>query len=180
MGDFIKQIEAVLTEGDILTGNNVSERVAGIWRSDNIQAQAIVRPTSTAEVSALDRALPRARAVSSHAWRAHRPRTRRRRRARGRRHLHGTHEPYRGHRQLGAHHDRASGRTAAGDPRSRCRVGSHVPGRSRRPRLVSDRRQCCDQRRWFAGDPLRDDAWKTCWASKRCWPTVASCPHSTT
>ncbi len=53
MSDFIKQIEAILSDGDILTGTDVTERVAGIWRSDNIEAQAIVRPTSTAEVSAL-------------------------------------------------------------------------------------------------------------------------------
>lgn len=53
MHDFIQQIRAGLTNGDILTGTDVNARVAGIWRSDNIEAQAIVRPTTTAEVAAL-------------------------------------------------------------------------------------------------------------------------------
>ena len=53
MSDFIHQVETILDDGDILTGTDVTDRVAGVWRSDTIQAQAIVRPTSTAEVAAL-------------------------------------------------------------------------------------------------------------------------------
>ena len=53
MPDFIKRIQSVLTNGDILTGSDVNARIAGTWRSDNIEAQAIVRPTTTAEVAAV-------------------------------------------------------------------------------------------------------------------------------
>ncbi len=35
----------------VLTGDSVSNRSAGIWRTDTVQAKAIVRPTSTDEVS---------------------------------------------------------------------------------------------------------------------------------
>ncbi len=35
----------------VLTGSAVSERSAGIWRKDSVQAKALLRPTSTEEVS---------------------------------------------------------------------------------------------------------------------------------
>ena len=51
VGEFVKQIEAVLNKGDVLTGEDVTNRTAGVWRQDTIQARAIVRPTSTNEVA---------------------------------------------------------------------------------------------------------------------------------
>ncbi len=55
MSDILDDIRAVLGAGDILTGDAVSGRAAGIWRSDHIAALAIVRPTTTAEVAAVMR-----------------------------------------------------------------------------------------------------------------------------
>jgi len=44
-------LRAELGSASVLTGADVSSRSAGIWRSDTVQAKAIVRPTSTDEVS---------------------------------------------------------------------------------------------------------------------------------
>jgi len=44
-------LRAELGTAAVLTGSDVSSRSAGIWRSDTVQAKAIVRPTSTEEVS---------------------------------------------------------------------------------------------------------------------------------
>ena len=53
MSDLLAAIKSVLTDGDVLSGRDATERLAGIWRSDTIQAEIIVRPTSTAEVAAV-------------------------------------------------------------------------------------------------------------------------------
>lgn len=49
----IVQLRELLDESGLLLGSNVTERGAGIWRSDNIQAQVLVRPKTTEEVSAI-------------------------------------------------------------------------------------------------------------------------------
>jgi FAD/FMN-containing dehydrogenase len=53
MNDLLAAIKGVLTDGDVLSGRDATQRAAGIWRSDTIQAEIIVRPTSTAEVAAV-------------------------------------------------------------------------------------------------------------------------------
>ena len=53
MSDLVAAIKGVLTRGDVLTGSDATQRAAGVWRTDTIQAQIIVRPTSTAEVAAV-------------------------------------------------------------------------------------------------------------------------------
>jgi FAD/FMN-containing dehydrogenase len=52
-GELIDQLRALLDESGLLLGSTVTERGAGIWRSDNIQAQVLVRPKTTEEVSAI-------------------------------------------------------------------------------------------------------------------------------
>lgn len=42
---------AALPKGTVILGGAVTERSAGIWRSDQIQAQVLVRPKTTEEVS---------------------------------------------------------------------------------------------------------------------------------
>ena len=44
-------LRSALGESEVLTGADVHNRSAGIWRSDTVQAKAIVRPVSTAAVS---------------------------------------------------------------------------------------------------------------------------------
>ena len=51
MDDVIEQLGVITGKGGVLTGDDVSSRASGIWRSDGIQARAIVRPRSTEEVS---------------------------------------------------------------------------------------------------------------------------------
>lgn len=51
--DFLDALRRVLTHGDLLLGEDVTSRAAGVWRSDHLHAGAIVRPTSTEEVSAV-------------------------------------------------------------------------------------------------------------------------------
>ncbi len=51
MGDLLEAIGEVVGAGGVLTGEDVASRASGIWRSDGIAAQAIVRPRGTAEVS---------------------------------------------------------------------------------------------------------------------------------
>ena len=53
MSDLIDALKGVLTSGDVLSGSDVTNRAAGVWRTDTIKARAIVRPTSTAEVAAV-------------------------------------------------------------------------------------------------------------------------------
>jgi len=48
-------LRAALGASAVLTGTDVSGRAAGIWRSDTIQAKAIVRPQSTEEVATVMR-----------------------------------------------------------------------------------------------------------------------------
>jgi FAD/FMN-containing dehydrogenase len=49
----LEALTGVLGTGGVLLGEDVSNRSAGIWRDDNIQAAAILRPKSTQEVSAV-------------------------------------------------------------------------------------------------------------------------------
>lgn len=47
----IQQLSEILSPGGILQGLDVSQRKAGIWRDEQITAQAIVRPQTTEQVS---------------------------------------------------------------------------------------------------------------------------------
>lgn len=49
----IQQLSAILPPEGILQGQDVSQRKAGIWREDLIDAQAILRPHTTEQVSAI-------------------------------------------------------------------------------------------------------------------------------
>ncbi len=51
MTDVVTALTETLGEDCVLTGEAVRERASGIWRSDPIQAKAIVRPRSTEQVS---------------------------------------------------------------------------------------------------------------------------------
>ena len=51
MSDIVEQLEAITGTGGVLSGDDVSSRASGIWRSDTIAAKAIVRPRTTEEVS---------------------------------------------------------------------------------------------------------------------------------
>ena len=51
MNEIVQELTRITGDGGVLTGDDVSSRASGIWRSDGIQAQAIVRPNSTEEVS---------------------------------------------------------------------------------------------------------------------------------
>ena len=51
MTDVVTALTEALGEDCVLTGDAVRERAAGIWRSDPIQAKAIVRPRNTGQVS---------------------------------------------------------------------------------------------------------------------------------
>ena len=53
MSDFIKQFEAILDSNGILRGEEVSGRAVHVWNEEGIQARAILRPTTTAQVSAI-------------------------------------------------------------------------------------------------------------------------------
>ena len=53
MSDLVTALKGVLTKGDLLLDGDATGRLAGIWRSDNIRARVIVRPTSTEEVAAV-------------------------------------------------------------------------------------------------------------------------------
>ncbi len=53
MSDLVTALKGVLTKGDLLLDGDATGRLAGIWRSDNIRARIIVRPTSTEEVAAV-------------------------------------------------------------------------------------------------------------------------------
>ena len=51
MGDVIAALRIACGDDCVLTGTDVSNRAAGIWRSDGIRAKALVRPRDTAAVS---------------------------------------------------------------------------------------------------------------------------------
>ena len=49
--DIIAQLSEALGPGAVLAGAEVRSRSAGIWRRDGLQAKAVLRPTSTEQVS---------------------------------------------------------------------------------------------------------------------------------
>ena len=51
MSELLRTLGEVVGNGGVLTGTDVSSRASGIWRPQGIEAQAIVRPRSTEEVS---------------------------------------------------------------------------------------------------------------------------------
>jgi len=51
MTDILDQLTQALGSDCVLTGEDVHNRQAGIWRSDTIKAKALLRPRSTAQVS---------------------------------------------------------------------------------------------------------------------------------
>ena len=51
MSDLLEAIQDIVGKGGVLTGTDVSSRASGIWRPQGIEAQAIVRPRSTEQVS---------------------------------------------------------------------------------------------------------------------------------
>ena len=51
MTDVVEALKESLGEDCVLTGDAVSDRASGIWRSDPIRAKAIVRPRNTEQVS---------------------------------------------------------------------------------------------------------------------------------
>ena len=51
MSSIVEELEAITGPGGVLSGDDVSSRASGIWRSDSIAAKAIVRPQTTEEVS---------------------------------------------------------------------------------------------------------------------------------
>ena len=61
MADLLQTLAEITGPGGVLTGPDVTSRAAGIWMSESIEAQTLVRPRSTAEVSAVLAACHRAR-----------------------------------------------------------------------------------------------------------------------
>ena len=51
MDDLLATLADVVGDGGMLTGSDVSSRASGIWRSEGIEARAILRPRTTDEVS---------------------------------------------------------------------------------------------------------------------------------
>ena len=51
MSELLSALAGVVGKGGVLTGTDVSSRASGIWRSQGIEAQAIIRPRTTEEVS---------------------------------------------------------------------------------------------------------------------------------
>ena len=51
IGDVVAALEQALGKEMVLTGEDVSGRASGIWRSDGIKAKALVRPRTTEQVS---------------------------------------------------------------------------------------------------------------------------------
>ncbi|HSG91950.1 MAG TPA: FAD-binding oxidoreductase [Pseudomonadales bacterium] len=51
MTELLERLAARLGPGGVLTGTDVTDRAAGIWRSDALQARAILRPRSTDDVA---------------------------------------------------------------------------------------------------------------------------------
>lgn len=53
MSDLITQFEAILDHNGILRGEDVCNRAVHVWNDASIEARAILRPTTTAQVSAI-------------------------------------------------------------------------------------------------------------------------------
>ena len=53
MADLLQTLSEITGPGGVLTGTDVTSRAAGIWMSESIEAQTMVRPKTTAEVSAV-------------------------------------------------------------------------------------------------------------------------------
>ena len=53
MDDLLTTLGAVVGDGGLLTGADVSSRASGVWRSEGIEARAILRPRTTEEVSGI-------------------------------------------------------------------------------------------------------------------------------
>ncbi len=53
MSGIIEKLQTILEIDGVLTGEDVGNRAAGIWNTDETQALAIVRPCNTGEVSAV-------------------------------------------------------------------------------------------------------------------------------
>ncbi|MEM8769827.1 MAG: FAD-binding oxidoreductase, partial [Pseudomonadota bacterium] len=51
MSNVIEALRQALGDDCLITGDAVQERASGIWRSDPIQAKAIIRPRTTEQVS---------------------------------------------------------------------------------------------------------------------------------
>ena len=51
MDDLLGSLGEIVGGGGVLTGTDVSSRASGVWRSQGIEARAIVRPRTTDEVS---------------------------------------------------------------------------------------------------------------------------------
>ena len=51
MSELLNELAEIAGPGGLLTGDEVASRASGIWRSDGIKAQAIVRPRTTEQVS---------------------------------------------------------------------------------------------------------------------------------
>ena len=60
MANLLETLAAIVGEGGVLTGADVSSRAVGVWREGGVQAQAIIRPRDTAQVSAVLKACHRA------------------------------------------------------------------------------------------------------------------------
>ena len=53
MDDLVKQFEAILDENGIFSGEKVGNRAVHVWNDASIEARVILRPTTTAQVSAI-------------------------------------------------------------------------------------------------------------------------------
>lgn len=51
MNEIVQELTRITGDGGVLTGVDVSSRASGVWRSDGIEARAIVRPKSTEQIS---------------------------------------------------------------------------------------------------------------------------------
>ena len=51
MNEMVQELTRITGDGGVLTGVDVSGRASGVWRNEGIQAQAIVRPRTTEEIS---------------------------------------------------------------------------------------------------------------------------------
>ena len=49
----LEELRALVGDNGVLDAAEVATRSAGVWRPDNLKARALVRPASTAEVSAV-------------------------------------------------------------------------------------------------------------------------------
>ena len=51
MDNMVQEMTRIAGDGGVLTGTDVSSRASGVWRSQGIEARAIIRPRSTEQVS---------------------------------------------------------------------------------------------------------------------------------